>query len=183
MDKLRNELVFYCYCQSLPTGLGERYSLLRNLYITNPLCFVIQGPGQRKVLYSQLIGNATEIILILKLTLPITGLEVMKLFFPSANHLCLLQIFGSFGNPALEKLEFRLQPPLSYFDHLVSQVKITILASSLIIDLGSGQTGSAVLLMSVLTCCLAPKCMFVYFVYYRYLESEKATLLSDPRQL
>ena len=36
------------------------------------------------------------------------------------------RIFGSFGNPALEKLEFRLSPPLSYFDHLVSQVKITL---------------------------------------------------------
>jgi hypothetical protein len=41
-----------------------------------------------------------------------------------------------------------LYPPLSYFDHLVSQVKISILAPSLIIDLGLGQTGSAVLLMS-----------------------------------
>jgi hypothetical protein len=35
-------------------------------------------------------------------------------------------IFGSLGNPALEKLEFMLYSPLSYFDHLVSKVKITI---------------------------------------------------------
>ncbi len=28
---------------------------------------------------------------------------------------------------------------------------------------------------------LVPKYMFVYFVYYRYLDSEKAKLLSDPR--
>jgi hypothetical protein len=57
-----------------------------------------------------------------------------------------------------------LYPPLSYFDHLVSQVKITILALSLIIDLGLGQTGSTVLSMSTSKRHLAPKYMFVYFV-------------------
>jgi hypothetical protein len=54
---------------------------------------------------------------------------------------------------------------------LVSQVKITILAPSLIIDLGSGQTGSAVPLMSSSKRHLAPKYMYVYFVYYRYVEA------------
>jgi hypothetical protein len=34
-----------------------------------------------------------------------------------------------------------LHLPLSYFDHLVLHVKITILAPSLVKDLGSGQTG------------------------------------------
>ncbi len=91
------------------------------------------------------------------------------------------KIFGSFGIPTLEKLEFMLYPLLSYFDHLVSQVKITILAPSSFIDLGLGHTGSAVLSMSTSKSCLAPKYMFVYSVYYRYLGSEEAKLLSDPR--
>ncbi len=39
------------------------------------------------------------------------------------------RIFGSFGNPTLKKLEFRLYPPLSYFGHLVSQDKIHYLGS------------------------------------------------------
>ncbi len=46
------------------------------------------------------------------------------------------RIFCSFGNSALEKLEFRLYPPLSYFDHLVSKV----LAPSPVTDPGSGWT-------------------------------------------
>jgi len=73
-----------------------------------------------------------------------------------------------------------LYPPLSYLNHLVSQVKITISAPSIVIDLGLGQTGSAVLSMSTSKPHLVPKYMFVYFAYYRYLESEKAKLLSDP---
>ncbi len=66
------------------------------------------------------------------------------------------RIFGSFCNPR-KKLEFMLYPPLSYLDHLVSQAKITIMAPSLIIDLGLGQTGSAVLSMSTSKCHLVPK--------------------------
>jgi len=92
------------------------------------------------------------------------------------------RIFGSIGNPALKKLEIMLYPPLSYFDHLVS-VKITISSPSLIPDLGSGQTGSAVLSMHTSKHHLTPKYMFVYFVSYRYLESDKAKVLSDPRLL
>jgi len=63
-----------------------------------------------------------------------------------------------------------LYPPLSYFNHLVSQVKITILAPSLIIDLGLGQTGYTAQLMSTSKRCLVSKYMFVYFVHYRYPE-------------
>ncbi len=74
-----------------------------------------------------------------------------------------------------------LEPPLSYFDRLVSQVKITVLAPSPSQDLGLGQTGSAALSISTSEHHLEPKYMFVYFVYYRYLEPEKAKLLSDPR--
>ncbi len=66
--------------------------------------------------------------------------------------------------PCHKKLEFMLNPPLSYFDHLVSQAKITNLAPSLIIDLGSGQTGSAVLLMSTSKRRLAPK-IYLYILY------------------
>jgi hypothetical protein len=92
-------------------------------------------------------------------------------------------MFGSFGNPALDKLEFMLYLPLSYLDHFVLQVKITILAPHPLIDLWLGQTRSAVLSMSTSKCHLAQKYMFVYSVSYRYLESEKAKPLSDPRLL
>ena len=72
-------------------------------------------------------------------------------------------------------------PPLSYFDHLVSQVKITISAPSIVIDLGLGQTGSAVLSMSTSKPHLVPKYMFVYLYTTDIIDSEKAKLLSDPR--
>jgi hypothetical protein len=42
------------------------------------------------------------------------------------------RLFGSFDNPAINKLEFMLYPSLSYFDYSVSQVKITIMAPSLL---------------------------------------------------
>jgi hypothetical protein len=74
----------------------------------------------------------------------------------------------SFGNPALDKLEFMLYPPLSYLDHLVLQVKITILPP--IIDIWWGQTRSAVLSMSISKHILVQKYMLVYSAYYRYLE-------------
>ncbi len=64
--------------------------------------------------------------------------------------------------PRHKKLEFIPYLPLSYFDHLVSQAKI--LAPSLVIDLGLGQTGSAVLLMSLSKRRLAPK-IYLYILY------------------
>ncbi len=64
--------------------------------------------------------------------------------------------------PRHKKLEFMLYPPFSYFDRLVSQAKI--LAPSLIIDLGLGLTGSAVLLMSTSKRHLAPK-IYLYILY------------------
>ncbi len=88
------------------------------------IMFCNTGLGQPKVLYSQLVGNATEKIQNLTLTLPVPGPQVMKLFF----HLRIMYVsvdIWLIWKPSLEKLEFRLQPPLSYFDHLVSQVKIT----------------------------------------------------------
>jgi hypothetical protein len=74
-----------------------------------------------------------------------------------------------------------LCPPLPYFDHLVSQVKITILAPSLVIDLGSGQKIRYTLDVYIKASFCAKIYMFAYFVYYRYLESEKVKLLSDQK--
>jgi hypothetical protein len=93
------------------------------------------------------------------------------------------RIFCSFGNPALEKLEFRLYPPLSNFDHLVSQVKITFFGSLLHyrFRIGSNQICSTIDVY--IKAFFGVKNIFVYFVYYRYLESEKAKPLSDPRLL
>ncbi len=84
---------------------------------------------------------ATAVSYVYKMFLT-SGPDVVEILHASCR------IFVSFGNPDLEKLELMLYLPLSYFDHLVSQVNITILAPSLVIDLGSGQTGSAVLSLS-----------------------------------
>jgi hypothetical protein len=66
--------------------------------------------------------------------------------------------------PRHKKLEFILYLPLSYFDHLVSKAKTTRLAPSFVIDLGSGQTGSSVLLMSISKRRLVPK-IYLYILY------------------
>ncbi len=91
------------------------------------------------------------------------------------------RIFDPFGNPTLRDQSLCSNHPSPILTTWSN--KSRLLSWSPPQDLGLGQTGSAILLLSTSKHCLAPKYMFVYFVYYRYLVPEKAKLLSDSRQL
>jgi len=74
------------------------------------------------------------------------------------------RIFHSFGNLAITNRVYALPAPLLFWDHLVFPAQITILAPSAITDLGLGQTGSALPMMSISKCHLVPK-TYLYILY------------------
>ncbi len=81
------------------------------------------------------------------------------------------RIFHSFGNPAVTNRAYALPTPLLFWNHLVSPAEIRISARHFVTDLGSGQTGSAVQLMSISKHHLVPKYICIFF-YTSVRESQ-----------
>ncbi len=89
------------------------------------------------------------------------------------------RIFDSFGIPALRDQSFCSNHPSPIWTTW-SQSQDHCLGSLSLNNLGSGKPRSTILLMSTSKHHLVPKCIYVL---QRYLESGKAKLLCDPRQL